>query len=166
MNLLRTLWEPWRKLFRNWRLRDLSSSISQTPKFHKAIRRECARSDRNGQGFALVVFDLEDIQTHKKSSQALLTILRHRLRSTDEAGWLNLRYVGVLLYGTVEKEDAWRFVNDVWERVAQIAEPPKCSVYLYPHDWRPIDESLCDNAATFVAPVCTAAPEPEPPVTH
>ncbi|GEM_PF-1489170 len=112
-------------------------------KFHLAIQRECARADRNGHGFSLVIFDIGDSGMQGELAQQLVTVLQQRLRMTDEAGWFSSRYVGVILYGTPLKEGAWRFANDIWELMSKhTEEPPQCTVYSYPADWRHIEVGL------------------------
>ncbi len=109
-------------------------------KFHLAIQRECARADRNGHGFSLIIFDIGDVGEHSEIAQQLIEILEKRLRLTDEAGWFGKRYIGVLLYGTPLKEGAWRFANDVWDMMSKYtSQPPQCTVYSYPADWRHVE---------------------------
>ncbi|MDM8546147.1 hypothetical protein [Candidatus Venteria ishoeyi] len=110
-------------------------------KFLIAIQRECARSDRNRQGFSLVIFDVG--QNHANNNPvtcALLDALGKRLRITDEAGWFKEHYIGILLYATPIKESAWLFVNAIWNILEEkLDASPKCIVYSYPEDWRYIE---------------------------
>jgi len=129
------------KLCQNYQIfqQDQEAMIPEK-KFHLAIQRECARADRNGNGFSLVIFDIGEAGEQGETAQQLIDVLQRRLRLTDEAGWFGKRYVGVILYGTPLKEGAWRFANDVWDMMSEYTEePPQCTVYSYPSDWRHVE---------------------------
>ncbi len=113
--------------------------IASENKFHQALRRESARSDRNGQGFSLVIFEVESI--HSPAAQALIEILHYRLRGTDEAGWLDgQKYIGVILFATPQRQGAERFAQDVFQKiVSKINTLPPYQIYIYPKDWRSPD---------------------------
>lgn len=128
----------------DWKGRQLCQSahhIASENKFHQALRRESARSDRNGQGFSLVIFEVESI--HHPSAQPLIEVLRYRLRGTDEAGWLGCqKYVGVILFATPQRQGAERFVHDIFQKLSSnIKMLPPYQIYLYPKDWRSPDAS-------------------------
>jgi hypothetical protein len=134
----------WRKLIGlfDWKGRELCQSahhIASENKFHQALRRESARSDRNGQGFSLVIFEVESI--HSPTAQALIEILHYRLRGTDEAGWLDgQRYIGVILFATPQRQGAERFAQDIFQKIiSKINVLPPYQIYLYPKDWRSPD---------------------------
>lgn len=123
-------------------------------KFHLAIQRECARADRNGNGFSLVIFDVGESNEQNEVADQLIDVLQKRLRLTDEAGWFGKRYVGVILYGTPLKEGAWRFANDVWDLMSEYTEePPQCTVYSYPADWRHVDVEAHAPETSFKQPL-------------
>ncbi len=146
-----------RRLLSSWaaRYKPHQTTISQEQefmipekKFHLAIQRECARADRNGHGFSLVIFDVGESGQGGEVAQQLIEVLTQRLRVTDEAGWFSDRYVGVILYGTPQKEGAWRFANDIWDLMSKhTEEPPQCIVYSYPADWRHIDVQTAQTQA-------------------
>ncbi|MEY3219309.1 MAG: hypothetical protein RIT27_666 [Pseudomonadota bacterium] len=127
----------------NWKDRQLSrlaTHITSESKFQQALRRESARSDRNGQGFSLAVFELKELA--HPTTQALIDILRYRLRGTDEAGWLGgQQYLGVILFATPQKSGAESFIYDVFKKLSnKNVELPAYQIYLYPKDWRLPDD--------------------------
>lgn len=136
-----SIWQNFIRLF-DWKGRQLCQSahhIASESKFHQALRRESARSDRNGQGFSLVIFEVENI--HRPVAQALIEILLYRLRGTDEAGWLGgQKYIGVILFATPQRQGAERFAQDVFQKISsKINILPPYQIYFYPKDWRSPD---------------------------
>lgn len=125
--------------FKGRQLCQAAHHISPEHKFHQALRRESARSDRNGQGFSLVIFEVESI--HHSTTQILIDILRYRLRGTDEAGWLDgQKYIGVILFATPQRQGAERFTQDIFQKISnQVKHLPPYQIYLYPKDWRSPD---------------------------
>ena len=98
-------------------------------KFAAVLNRERDRADRTGQEFSMVVFDVGA----DNGARDLVPILTHRIRSTDEIGWLEDGRIGVVLPHTVP-EGAWKFVAGV--RLAfNGSPPPECVVYVYPSSW-------------------------------
>ena len=89
------------------------------------------RSDRSGDRFCLVVFTLRDDATAHATHLRLARLL-HRLRLTDEAGWLDRRRVGVVLPAT-GPQGAWKVADDIRAHFAPGFEP-QCKVYFYPSD--------------------------------
>jgi|WetSurMetagenome_2_1015567.scaffolds.fasta_scaffold18909_2 hypothetical protein len=136
-----SIWQSVVRLF-DFKGRQLCQSahhISPENKFHQALRRESARSDRNGQGFSLVIFEVENI--HQPVTQALIEVLRYRLRGTDEAGWLGgQKYIGVILFATPQRQGAERFAQDIFHKISsKVNMLPPYQIYLYPKDWRSPD---------------------------
>lgn len=138
-----SIWQHFMQLFdfTGRQLCQAAPHILSESKFHQTLRRESARSDRNGQGFSLVIFEVESI--HQPVAQALIEVLRYRLRKTDEAGWLGgQKYIGVLLFATPQRQGAERFIQDVFQKIySQIKVLPPYQIYLYPKDWRSSDEN-------------------------
>ncbi len=136
-----SIWRKFIGLF-DWKGRELcqlAHHIASENKFHQALRRESARSDRNGQGFSLVIFEVENV--HRPVAQVLMEVLRYRLRGTDEAGWLSgQKYIGVILFATPQRQGAERFVQDIFQKISsKINTLPSYQIYLYPKDWRSPD---------------------------
>jgi hypothetical protein len=138
-----SIWQRFIRLF-DFKGRQLCQSaqhISSESKFHQALRRESARSDRNGQGFSLVIFEVENI--HQPIAKILIEVLRYRLRGTDEAGWLGgQKYIGVILFATPQRQGAERFTQDIFQKISsQVKNLPPYQIYLYPKDWRSPDNA-------------------------
>jgi lipopolysaccharide/colanic/teichoic acid biosynthesis glycosyltransferase len=108
--------------------------------FSSIIHRERDRSDRTGQGFSLVIFEVGNGKNRSDSVRNLVPILTHRIRSTDAIGWLEDGRIGVILPHTTT-ERAWKFVANVRNAFNGNA-PPECVVYAYPSSWVPGDEQF------------------------
>jgi hypothetical protein len=105
--------------------------------FRAILAKERARSDRNGHGFSVAIFRVGKDRV-AGSGQTLGSILRDKMRNTDEVGWFNKDSIGVLLYNT-GKSGAWEFVKNVRFLIDQQNIPHTCTVYLYPDDWARLD---------------------------
>ena len=108
--------------------------------FSSIIHRERDRSDRTGQGFSLVIFEVGNGRIRSASVRNLVPILTHRIRSTDAIGWFEDGRIGVILPHTTT-ESAWKFVANVRNAFNGNA-PPECGVYAYPSSWIPGDEKF------------------------
>ncbi|MGA8753755.1 sugar transferase [Candidatus Deferrimicrobium sp.] len=108
--------------------------------FSSIIHRERDRSDRTGQGFSLVIFEVGTGKNRSDSVRNLVPILTHRVRSTDAVGWFEDGRIGVILPHTTT-ESAWKFVANVRNAFNGNA-PPECVVYAYPSSWIPGDEQF------------------------
>ena len=73
----------------------------------------------------------------------LARLLRRRLRTTDEAGWLNLDSIGVVLPATPPR-GAWKVADDV-RRHFTPGHEPLCKVYSYPTDPAQLDQSASQS---------------------
>jgi lipopolysaccharide/colanic/teichoic acid biosynthesis glycosyltransferase len=110
------------------------SGLLSREQFARVLARERARSDRTGEVFSLITFALgpekipDDLATH------LARILEQRLRSTDDAGLLDQRRIGVVLPVTPAL-GAWTVVDDVCVCIPAGLALPECAVYCYPTDW-------------------------------
>ena len=102
--------------------------------FRAFVRQEQLRADRNGGGFAFVVFEVEAARLTDSRKDAISRSLMAGLRSIDEIGWLDDRSIGILLPATSD-EGGSRFLR----RLEEIAEPGaqglRGSVYAYPGQW-------------------------------
>lgn len=94
------------------------------------LNRERSRSDRTGLIFSLVIYTLAG-RDRDARLRALVRILRRRLRTTDEVGWLNDDHLAVVLLDAPH-EGACKVAGDVaaawprgWPRL-------NCEVCTYP----------------------------------
>src|SRR5262245_1659227 len=69
------------------------------------VTRERNRSERSLLAFSLVIFTVGD-EPARRSAVSLATILRERLRSTDEVGWLDATRIAAVLPYTPAEEAA------------------------------------------------------------
>jgi len=115
------------------------SNLHPPQQFARILARERARSDRTGEVFSLIVFAVGREKSHGDALPHLARILRQRLRSTDDAGLLDQRRIGVVLPAT-PASGAWTVADDVCVCVPAGLSLPECKVYCYPTDW-PITET-------------------------
>ncbi len=114
--------------------------VYSTRDFSSIIHRERDRSDRTGQGFSLVIFEVGNGKNRSDSVRNLVPILTHRIRSTDAIGWFEDGRIGVILPHTTT-ESAWKFVANV-RNAFNGNVPTDCVVYAYPSSWIPGDEKF------------------------
>ena len=82
------------------------------------IRRECARADRNGREFSLVLFRVKNDKRTSVSTQRLARTILSRARLTDEVGWFSDHYICALLPDTAV-DGAQIFMSSVCGLVSQ-----------------------------------------------
>ncbi|HEX6910672.1 MAG TPA: sugar transferase [Longimicrobium sp.] len=99
--------------------------------FLERVRLECARTDRSGQAFSLVVLRAGD----GGGLRAAARVAGERIRETDEPGWLGDHELGILLADT-PAAGAHTLADALAARLraegTALAEP---DVYTYPGDW-------------------------------
>jgi lipopolysaccharide/colanic/teichoic acid biosynthesis glycosyltransferase len=110
------------------------SDLRSTGELQAVIERERAIVDRHGNVFSLLGFDVGNTTLEGISIQHLVRILRCRVRSTDEVGWLGGQRIGVVLPYT-SSHAARKLADDVCKLVASSAPPPTYTVYSYPSQW-------------------------------
>jgi PleD family two-component response regulator len=115
--------------------------IRSAEEFRAILDRERARSNRSGQSFSLVIFDLEDVNGDSGCVRRLAYVLSHRVRATDEIGWFDERRIGVVLPYTAP-DVAWKVPDDVCQMIAAGALSPSYTVYTYPSRWMASGDTL------------------------
>jgi lipopolysaccharide/colanic/teichoic acid biosynthesis glycosyltransferase len=121
------------------------SYLLSVRQFQRLLSRERARSDRSGDRFSLLVFIPSAKTGGSGFHSQLARSLHRRLRSTDEAGWLDRDRIAVVLPGTSPR-GAWKLADDVcrnWNGNPK----PVCQVYCYPSDTTQLDQSIVDRRA-------------------
>jgi lipopolysaccharide/colanic/teichoic acid biosynthesis glycosyltransferase len=96
------------------------------------LLRERQRSDRNGHVFSLLTFLVRE-EHSPDAALPLIGVLKNRLRSTDELGWLAPGCIGAVLPYT-PAAGAWKVADDVIAAISLEGEPPACEVFCYPND--------------------------------
>lgn len=102
--------------------------------FRAILDRERARANRNGHEFALVVFDLRNVNHNSAYARHLAHVLSHRVRATDEIGWFDEQRLAVALPYTAP-EGALKVADDVCRTISTRALSPSYTVYTYPSRW-------------------------------
>lgn len=96
------------------------------------LERERARADRTRTGFSLLVLRSRTGGRKHATLHRAANYLRHRLRATDELGWLDDEQLCVVLSATMPT-GAWKIVEAIrsdW----RAEEMPEFTVYYYPSD--------------------------------
>ncbi|MGD0139492.1 MAG: sugar transferase [Tepidisphaeraceae bacterium] len=93
------------------------------------LHRECARCERNGHEFCLVVIRQADGGAARRLAR-LAKMLCRRARATDEIGWFEPRHLCVVLPDT-PAEGALSFVRDFTESANHRGLSPICNVLGY-----------------------------------
>ena len=117
------------------------STICSQDEFLSILVRERSRSERSGQPFSLVVFDVGDIDQDDTVCQVILDVLCRRLRSTDEVGWVDENHIGVLLHNT-PNSGAYIFTKNIVNAFPDGFPTPDYSVQTFPME---IDIESKDN---------------------
>ena len=117
--------------------------------FDRVLRRERARTDRNGDPFAMIAFTPREDHEPQQTLVRLAKTLKRRLRFTDEIGWLESGKIGAVLPST-PADGAWKVADDVCLAFPPHCHPPHCEVYVYPSQW-PTERSS-DDLADHVRP--------------
>ncbi len=135
-------------------------SVHDSATFGTLIRREKLRADRDGDGFSLVVIDLDRLEIVSSDRRAFAHVLLSNLRSIDTVGWLDERRIGVVLPSTSD-EGACQLVDRI---IGERGFTPHClpyEIYAYPCQELPLGSG---ESAAFVggeggAPAATSLPE-------
>lgn len=128
--------------------------------FGRVLRRERARTDRNGDPFAMIAFTPREADDAQQTLVRLAKTLKRRLRFTDEIGWLESGKIGAVLPST-PAGGAWKVADDVCLAFPPHCHPPHCEVYVYPSQW-PTERSSDDLADRDPLPLDTLLIEPLP----
>jgi len=93
------------------------------------LHRECARCERNGHEFCLVVVGIADNSAPRQLHRLARSLCR-RARATDEIGWFDSRRLCVVLPDTSE-EGAVAFVSNYTETANHRGLSPVCNILSY-----------------------------------
>lgn len=111
---------------------DSIPGLTAKEQFRGSLERERGRADRSGYVFSLISFTVQDTDSLDRT-RALVRILRNRLRTTDEIGWLDARRIGAILPDT-SADWAWKVAEDVLRQFPKEYTRPICEVFCYPSD--------------------------------
>jgi lipopolysaccharide/colanic/teichoic acid biosynthesis glycosyltransferase len=105
------------------------SNIHSRRDIDAILHRECARCERNGHEFTLVVVSAPET-VGMRSVARLAKLLCRESRATDEIGWYDRRQVCVVLPDTSD-EGAMAFVRRITESANHSGMSPLCNVLGY-----------------------------------
>jgi lipopolysaccharide/colanic/teichoic acid biosynthesis glycosyltransferase len=114
--------------------------------FSRVLEIERHRADRNDAVFSLLVMAPRENQNREAACACLASLLRRRLRITDQAGWLEGGRIGVLFPET-PAAGAWTVADEVCLQFPQDVHPPACKVLTYPSAQSPPDDHSNDSDA-------------------
>jgi lipopolysaccharide/colanic/teichoic acid biosynthesis glycosyltransferase len=115
------------------------------------IRRECARADRNGREFSLVLFRVKNQKRTSVSTHRLARTVLSRARLTDEVGWFSDHYICGLLPDT-SAQGAQIFMNSICDLVERKAARPLAVVYSYPGNLLSAGDAAFNSSAANSRP--------------
>lgn len=110
------------------------AGIKPAEEFHGILRRECARTDRTGGSFSVVLFDISYLEDKLLAAHLLIQILVARARSSDEIGWFDKSRVAIFLHATTGA-GAQTLANDICSEIAKRKSHLSWQIYTYPVDW-------------------------------
>ncbi len=114
---------------------DAGCGIRPSAEFRVLLEHERARSDRNGSEFSVIVLYAGQLYNDKKSVMNFIRVLRQRIRTTEEIGWLQEDYsIGVLLPDT-PFQGAEKLAHDLSTMVERQQTAPSYKIYTYPSHW-------------------------------
>ena len=118
------------------RLREISEArrIHPSKAFTSILTRERDRADRTGLEFCLVAFEAGTNNGRGAVTRYLVSLVTSRIRTTDDAGWLDDGRIGVVLPHT-STDGAWKFAHNVLKEFDEESPRPACTVYAYPSSW-------------------------------
>jgi lipopolysaccharide/colanic/teichoic acid biosynthesis glycosyltransferase len=97
------------------------------------VRRECARADRNGEAFSLVLFRVGRSKRRARLACRMERTMLKSARLTDDIGWLGDEHIAALLPDT-KPDGARAFADKVADAIAKHHARPLATVYSYPRD--------------------------------
>src|SRR5262249_6889604 len=98
---------------------------------YKLLERERARADRSHDPLAVVAFASRCLTNGRADLAAIVPVLRGRIRSTDDIGWLDGRQLCAVLPGTT-MEGARKVAEDVCLALPEDVPTPVCTMFVYP----------------------------------
>jgi len=116
---------------------DLLQNIHSSENFHKALKRERYRADRNNHEFSLIIFDVGELEKNMDATRRFIDVLTSRVRISDEVGLYDERRLGVILPDTPSK-GAQILADNVCKKipVSTCNFNYECFTYTYPSQKR------------------------------
>ena len=135
---MKGIWDLFKR-FKFGQRKHLLNSIPSPDEFRTILEQEQARTDRIGYEFSLLLFHLGNGGDRPAIAERLSEVLKGRVRLCDKVGWWNDEEIGVILPGT-SATGAWKFADDIRQKVAPLASNLVIKVYTYSTHWPPDDQ--------------------------
>jgi lipopolysaccharide/colanic/teichoic acid biosynthesis glycosyltransferase len=98
--------------------------------FNRILARERSRVERSNYCFSLVAFEIDKLSP-EKIERRLFEQLKTRMRTSDEAGWIRKKTLGVILHNATE-DNAWKFANGFLDALSAEGVSLPCTIDSYP----------------------------------
>jgi lipopolysaccharide/colanic/teichoic acid biosynthesis glycosyltransferase len=110
------------------------SSLHSMDQFEYLVKCEQARADRTNSEFALLLFEKDDLAHHLGSPDEFILSAHKGLRLTDQVGWLDSQWIGMLLPNT-SLTSGLSCMSSLRNRHFKHALGLTFRVASYPHAW-------------------------------
>lgn len=139
--------------------------IEATPVFLRTVERERARSDRNGEPFSILSYEVIDESGQEQATKDFAQFLIGRVRSTDIIGWFDERHLAILMPETTPA-GAQALALSVAEAFADQPTLPSCRIFTYPSDELPWKNGEPDHDSVGLAHYTPSLGIMVPPAVH
>lgn len=102
-----------------------------TESMRRFLEKERARSNRSGNEFSFVLFDMKGLNESERDISRFIEIVLERIRAIDAAGWQNEHEFGIVLPNT-SPEGAKKLAEEILLLHDQPQSNIAYSVYTYP----------------------------------
>ena len=110
-------------------------TINSKKDFYTNVERERARSDRTGDDFSIIIFNLKKVSPRSDLSiQAIADSIGEKIHCYDDIGWFGKNKLGVLLPQT-NYEDAKKLATTISDSVINGKLTCEHSILTYPFHW-------------------------------
>jgi lipopolysaccharide/colanic/teichoic acid biosynthesis glycosyltransferase len=116
------------------RRREWPADMHSPVVFRALLRHERSRADRDGSEFSLVVLDVARLGPGDRSIETICRSIQDKIRSIDEAGWLDSSRIGILLPATT-KHGGQTFAGRLCGSIPCVGSSIPWTVSTYPKDW-------------------------------
>ncbi|NUO82086.1 hypothetical protein HUU05_18600, partial [candidate division KSB1 bacterium] len=129
---------------------------------HAVMERERGRADRNNHEFSVIILALGNNAARRDFSRRVAQTLFQRVRFTDDAGWLDVQHLGLVLPET-SAAGAQKLANDLRMLFTELLPAMPYEIITYPSDWFGENGSggsiaLPQEIATETSPPRSASP--------
>lgn len=109
-------------------------TIYATKDFLRILERERARTDRSGDAFSIILFNIVNSDKHDLNIKALGYLIRKRIRVYDDIGWFEKNRLGILLPDT-GFDQAKKLAQQIGNSIIPKSYDSNYVVLTYPTHW-------------------------------